>query len=369
MARDRDEEVWRSANTAKGSDVRAGRGSGANRSLSLSPSARSRLARIVARKPEVMVKITGRTRGAQHLKKHLDYVTRNGRLVAETRDGEVLTSRDSVRALHDDWLQDNAVLANGRNTLQAVQSVSIILSMPPGSPPDRVQEAARTWACETFADRHDWLMARHDDKDHPHVHVTVRSVGSDGRRLTAGPKELQGWRERFAHELRRHGVEAEATPRQARGQVRKSAPIAVHKIEGRGTVLAARRREVSLAAREANTAAPRPARGWEAEIGQRQRAIRKAYLERAELLSEGSDPADRQLARDIKRFVAEMPVAVTRRQALAAELRDITDERHSKELQRRITFAPSPANLAKSSSGKTDGPEPGAMTNRPTRRR
>lgn len=369
MTRDRDEEVWRSANTAKGSDVRSGRGSGANRSLSLSPSARSRLARIVARKPEVMVKITGRTRGAQHLKKHLDYVTRNGRLVAETRDGEVLTSRDSVRVLHDDWLQDNAVLANGRNTLQAVQSVSIILSMPPGSPPDRVQEAARTWARETFADRHDWLMARHDDKDHPHVHVTVRSVGNDGRRLTAGPKELQGWRERFAHELRRHGVEAEATPRQARGQVRKSAPIAVHKIEGRGTVPAARQREVSLAAREADTAAPRPAPGWEAEIEQRQRAIQKAYLKRAELLSEGNDPADRQLARDIKRFVAEMPVAVTRRKALAAELRDTTAERHNEELQRRTTLPPSPENLAALPSGRTDGLEAGTATTRPTRRR
>ena len=316
-----------------------------------------------------MVKITGRTRGAQHLKKHLDYVTRNGRLVAETRDGEVLTSRDSVRALHDDWLQDNAVLANGRNTLQAVQSVSIILSMPPGSPPDRVQEAARTWARETFADRHDWLMARHDDKDHPHVHVTVRSVGNDGRRLTAGPKELQGWRERFAHELRRHGVEAEATPRQARGQVRKSAPIAVHKIEGRGTVPAARRREVSLAAREANTAAPRPAPGWEAEIGQRQRAIQQAYLERAELLSEGSDPADRQLARDIKRFVAEMPVAITRRQAVAAELRDVIDERHSEEQRRRKFIPPSPGSLGEAPLDRTVRPEAESVTNRPTRRR
>lgn len=316
-----------------------------------------------------MVKITGRTRGAQHLKKHLDYVTRNGRLVAETRDGEVLTSRDSVRVLHDDWLQDNAVLANGRNTLQAVQSVSIILSMPPGSPPDRVQEAARTWARETFADRHDWLMARHDDKDHPHVHVTVRSVGNDGRRLTAGPKELQGWRERFAHELRRHGVEAEATPRQARGQVRKSNPIAVHKIEGRGTVPASRRREVSLAAKEAETAAPRPAYGWEDEIGQRQRAIQQAYLERAELLSAGNDPADRQLARDIKRFVAEMPVAATRRQALAVELRDVTDKQHNQKLQKRTAIRLSPEGLRKAPSSKTDRPKIENLENHPVRRR
>ena len=369
MTRDRDEEVWRSANTAKGNDVRSGRGSGASRSLPLSPSARARLARIVARKPEVMVKITGRTRGAQHLKKHLDYVTRNGRLVAETRDGEVLTSRDSVRALHDDWLQDNAVLANGRNTLQAVQSVSIILSMWVTPMRSSMSCAARTWSRETFAARHDWLMAFFFYYYETNVNVTVRSVGSDGRRLTAGPKELQGWRERFAHELRRHGVEAEATPRQARGQVRKSAPIAVHKIEGRGTVPAARRREVDAAAREAKTAAPRPAHGWEAEIGQRQRAIQQAYLERAELLSEGNDPADRQLARDIKRFVAEMPVASTRRQALAAELRDIIAKRHSMETQRRVSVPLSSESLGKAPSAGTERPEVGSEVGRPTRRR
>ncbi len=369
MAQNNDEEVWRVANTAKGKDINLGQGSGANRSLSLSPSARSRLVRIVAKRPEVMVKITGRTRGAQHLKKHFDYITRNGKLSVETKDGQVLTSRDSVRALHDDWLQDNAVLAHGRNNLQAVQSVSIILSMPPGNPPDRVQEAARTWARETFADRYDWLMARHDDKDHPHVHVTVRSVSNDGKRLTAGPKELQEWRERFARELRRHGVEAEATPRQARGQVRKSDRIAVHKIEKRGTVPTARRREANLAAREAKAATPRPAFGWEAEIGQRQRAIQQAYLDRAELLSAGNDPADRQLAKDIKRFVAEMPVAATRRQALAAELRGITDERHSEEQQRRTTVPPSPESLAEAPSGRADRPEAEGVTKRPTRRR
>jgi len=369
MAQNRDDEVWRVANTAKGNDVKLGRGSSANRFLSLSNSARSRLARIVAKRPEVMVKITGRTRGAQHLKKHFDYITRNGKLSAETKDGEVLTSREGVRALHDDWLQDNAVLAHGRNNLQAVQSVSIILSMPPGNPPDRVQEAARTWARETFADRYDWLMARHDDKDHPHVHVTVRSVGNDGKRLTAGPKELQEWRERFARELRRHGVEAEATPRQARGQVRKSDRIAVHKIEKRGALPTAKLRETDLAAQEAKAATPRPAFGWEAEIEHRQRAIQQAYLDRAELLSAGNDPADRQLAKDIRRFVAEMPVAATRRQALAAELRGITDERHKEEQQRRAPVPPSSESLVGKPSGEANGPEIEGVTKRPTRRR
>lgn len=116
-------------------------------------------------------------------------------------------------------------------------------------------------------------------------------------------------------------------------------------------------------------AAPRPAPGWEAEIGQRQRAIQQAYLEQAELLSEGSDPADRQLARDIKRFVAEMPVAATRRQVLAVELRDVTDARHSKELQRRIIMPASPESLEKAPSGRMDRTDAVTPANRPMRRR
>jgi type IV secretion system T-DNA border endonuclease VirD2 len=369
MRQNKNEEVWRIANTAKGRDVRVGKGSGATSSRSLSTSARSRLSRIVAKKPEVMVKITGRTRGEQHLKKHLDYITRNGKLSLENKDGLVLTGRDNVRALHDDWLQDNAVLARGKNNLQAVQSVSIILSMPPGNPPDRVQEAARTWARETFSDRYDWLMARHDDKDHPHVHVTVRSVGNDGKRLRVEPKDLQVWRERFARELRRHGVEAEATPRQARGLVRKSDRIEIHKIEKRGKVPTARLRDADLAAKEAKTVAPRPAYGWETEIRQRQRAIQQAYLDRAELLNTGDDPADKQLARDIKRFVAEMPIATTRRAALASELREVSNERHEHERLRRTPNQPSQENLTETPSTKIDGPEIEDRDKRPTRRR
>ena len=77
-------------------------------------------------------------------------------------------------------------------------------------------------------------MARHEDTDHPHVHVAVRAVGHDGLRLAPGPADLQQWRERFARELRRLGVEAEATPRQARGHVSKAERLPVNKIKQRG---------------------------------------------------------------------------------------------------------------------------------------
>ena len=336
------EEVWRLANVGKGQDV--GRGGGKGRS-SLSAAAKARLARIVAKRPEVMVRITGRTRGIVHLKAHLDYVSRNARLEVERSDGVVIRDRQGMRLLHDDWLQANAVMARGRSSPQAVQSVSVILSMPPGNPPDTVQAAARSWARDAFADRHEWVLARHDDKDHPHVHVTVRAVGADGRRLTAGPKELQAWRERFARELRRYGIEAEATPRQARGLTPKADSMAVHKIERRGDVPRVRKAALRQAEREGAAPKPRVRQDWQAAVEQRQEGIKRAYLTHAAMLGMSDDPADRKLGADVERFVAGLAVATTRRQAVAAELRTTFDEGlHRRDI---ITVAPPSASELK----------------------
>ena len=317
MPRDGD-DPWRLPAQKAGRDTTLAPG----RPPSLSPEAKARLARIVRRVPAVMVKITGRSRGIVHLKAHLDYLTRNGRLEGETQDGQPIADRAALRELHEDWLMANALMERDRGVRvgpEKAQSVGIILSMPAGAPPDRVQEAARAWARETFADRHDWLMVRHDDRDHPHVHVSIRAVGSDGRRLVVGPADLQEWRERFAAELRRLGVPAEATPRHARGLVSKAERTVVREVRLRGLEPRAVREERRKAAGDA-VATPREPQGWERAIQQRQASIRAAYLAHAELLDAG-DEADRRLAADVRAFVAGMPVPLNRRQALAAELR------------------------------------------------
>lgn len=364
-ARLREDEVWRLPERRAGSDARLVGGSARPSTAPrppLSPAAKARLARIARRTPEAMVKVTGRARAgagpgtAGHLKAHLDYLTRNGSLRLETSDGEAITDRAALRALHDDWLLANAAEARARTQVpDAAQSVGLILSMPPGTPPDRVEMAARAWARETFADGtganggHDWLMVRHDDRGHPHVHVTVRAVGRDGRRLAPGPDDLRAWRERFARELRRLGVEAEATPRQARGVVPKRDRLAVRSIEGRGidpraraaAAAAARRPSgegdakqpagvrvdtegTSSGRRTAATEPPQP-RDWRRDVADRQEAIRRAYLAHAEGLAASADASDRALARDISRFATGMPLPLAGRDAIAPELRGVLD--------------------------------------------
>ena len=97
MTADLEEEVWRLPQTARGRDTRLGTRSGSDHPPSLSPAAKARLSRIVRRTPEVMVKITGRSRGIVHLKQHLDYITRNGRLLAELQDGTKIETRADLR--------------------------------------------------------------------------------------------------------------------------------------------------------------------------------------------------------------------------------------------------------------------------------
>lgn len=313
-----DEAVWRLPNTGKGQDVRI-RGSGSTCSPSLSSAAKARLLRIVKRTPEVVVKITGRSRGLVHLKQHLDYITRNGRLLGETQDGTKIVTRADVRELHDDWLVANALSERSNPNSTAAQSVGVILSMRAGTPPDRLHEAARAWARESLPNN-DWLMVRHEDKDHPHVHVTIRAVGYDGRRLVTGPADLQKWRETFARELRRHGIEAEATPRQARGTVRRSDRSALHRLSERGSEPIVVKRRTIEANHDASPQRPGKNPRWERTVQQRQQTIRETYLAHATTL-DGGDSADRRLAVDLRAFAAGLPVPLARRQNLAASLR------------------------------------------------
>ena len=143
----------------------------------LTPAMRAKLERIVRRAPEVMVKITGRTKDVAHLKSHLAYITRNGELDAETEQGATLAGRLGLKDLQQRW-EDDAGL-DGKLRRDGSLSINIILSMPPGTDAAAVKESARAFAIETFGNNHDYVFVQHLDNKHPHVHLTVRSLGYD----------------------------------------------------------------------------------------------------------------------------------------------------------------------------------------------
>lgn len=284
---------------------------------------RPRLVRVAGRAPEVMVKVTGRTRDPGHLRDHLDYISRNGALEMEDRDGAVIDGRAAVKELAEDW--GAIAMSDPRRRANTPISLSLVLSMPAETDPTIVRDAARAFAREVFADQFDYAFALHIDAPHPHVHIAVRTLGDDGARLNPKKADLEEWRQVFAQAMRDRGVEAEATPRRARGVTRKAERTPLRKIRERheaglgepARVQRAAYREAAKAAFGGQTAQT----PWETRLLERQARVRSLYLAQAQFLSRSPDTTDRALGAKVETFVRSMPQPDSRRLALARELR------------------------------------------------
>ena len=282
---------------------------------------RARLDRIARRVPEVMVKITGRTRDGGHLKNHLAYIGRNGKLPLEGADGERIQSRGEVAMLVGDWMAE--VEADPRRRKDSAVSLSIVLSMPPGTDPFRMHDASRAFAGRTFGDSHPYVFAFHTDERHPHVHLTVRTLGHDGHKLNPRKADLERWRQTFAAALRDRGVEAEATPRRARGIVMKAETAPVHRIRFRFSRQGGPPPKVDVAAvRDAlDQARETP---WVEASRARQTSIRRYFVAHALAFSRSDSRDDRKLAEDLQTFVKTMPPVRTRAEEIVSRVRERT---------------------------------------------
>jgi len=192
---------------------------------------------------EVLVKISGGGRDADGVQAHFEYIDRHGKLDIETDQGEVLRGKTAATELINDWALDygavpgaphsrSKVGADGKRR-QPRQAFNIVLSMPAGTPPQKVLKAVKKFAREEFAHQHRYAMALHAEEKgkhgmHPHVHLVVKAEHEyGGARLNPRKADLQRWRERFAEYLTELGVAATATRREDRGFVKthKKTPI------------------------------------------------------------------------------------------------------------------------------------------------
>lgn len=266
--------------------------------------ARAKLARIVRRAPEVMVKVTGRQKGGRHVKAHLEYIGRKGDVEIESRDGEILTTKEDIAERAAEW--SDTLQWRSRPT---VSSVSLIFSMPAGIDPEKVLGAVRTLAHAEFSDNHDYVLALHTDTPRPHVHITVQAEGLDRTRFNPRPIQLNRFRERFARELRGRGVAAEATPRRARGRGIAGSSIKLVKLRAR--LRAEASRKITDADRRTNEQAIAVARGQAAlpafiALGtDRWQEIKRAYRKAAVALDATGTADDKDLASDVRGFLAK----------------------------------------------------------------
>jgi hypothetical protein len=312
-----------------GSYGRAGPG----RRLSLTPAQIALIQRTVTRVPEVMVKVTGgggssTWRGTEA---HFSYISRRGELEIETDDGQRLTNRDAGERLINDWDLDldadrkrpDLFATNRRRPPKLVPK--IIFSMPAGTPPQRVLAAVRDFAREEFGLKHRYAMVLHTDEPHPHVHMVVKAVSEEGVRLKIRKATLRSWRQEFAHQLRAHGVEANATERGLRGQSRAPKLDSIFRAARRGesSHMRARVQEVARELQEGSLG-----RAGSAKLQRtRMEVVGGWKAVRDLLLVDGRH----QLADDVARFVNQMPPPRSDKEWLAQKLVESVAQSRAKD--------------------------------------
>jgi hypothetical protein len=285
--------------------------------------------RTLRRTPEVMVKVSGGATSTARAIAHLKYIDRRGELEVETDEGERLKGGDTARSVVEDWELDILAARSGspyRGTAGRKPSKlvhNIVLSMPAGVSPSKLLAASRDFARDEFSLKHRYLMVLHTDQAHPHVHLVVKAVGEDGKRLNIRKATLRGWRRGFAAQLRARGVAANATERAVRGQVRPPVRDGIYRAAERGELR--RGQEHSAPVPRPPGVAIRRAESGAATLQETRRKVVEAWgIVSSQMLNAGHPAAD-----EIWKFLGMMPKPQTEQ----AVLKNISDTRLDKEKQ------------------------------------
>jgi hypothetical protein len=299
--------------------VSHGRGVAAERQLLL-PAQVEQIARTVRHTPEVMVKISGGGQSAKAVAAHFKYLSRQ-EFEIETDEGEHLKGKGSEKTLIEDWDLDLDAAESrspyrgvpGRRPAKLVHN--LVLSMPAGTPAAGVLEASRAFAREQFALKHRYALVLHTDQPHPHVHLVVKAMGEQGRRMNIRKETLREWRRQLASHLRAQGIAANATERVVRGVTKPQKRDGVYRAmrAGRSTHMRTRVESV-VAALRAGVIKSETAK---IQILDTRRSVVRGWLSIREILSAGSSEG---LASEVERFIGDMRPPLTEREWLTQAL-------------------------------------------------
>lgn len=315
--------------------VSYGRRAPAERQLRLLPAQIDQIMRTVRHVPEVMVKISGGGQSAKAVAAHFKYIGRQ-EFEIETDHGEHIRGQEAEKALIADWeLELDAAEsrslyrgASGRKPAKLVHN--IVLSMPKGAPAAGVLEASRVFAREQFALKHRYALVLHTDQPHPHVHLVVKAMSEQGRRINIRKEILREWRRNFARHLRAQGIAANATERAVRGVTKPQKSDGIYRATRAGRSFYMRARAESAAA--ALHAGNMPVERGKKRILDTRRDVIRHWLGVQEALRAAGRAG---LADDVERFIAAMPPPRTEREWMALALTE-----GIRDLRRQPLLAP-----------------------------
>ena len=189
------------------------------------PAERLHISLTVHRAPEVMVKVSGGARTLSGVERHMAYIGREDKLGLDVDSDGHIGGKGFERDLVRDWDLDVDALQNHTRNSGSTRKPpklvhNIIFSMPPGTSPRAVLKAVHRLALNEWALQHRYAMVLHTDDDHPHVHVVLKAMSEQGVRLNIRKATIRSWRMQFAANLGELGVDANATERAVRGQIK-----------------------------------------------------------------------------------------------------------------------------------------------------
>ena len=301
---------------------------GPGRRDQLSPEEIEHISLTVHRAPEVMVKVL--TRGGQDLKavqRHLEYLNRKGELEIETEtdEGERIAGKGIEKELLEDWDLDiqeyrrRADLRPRKDRAPPKLVHKILFSMPPGTPPKKVLEAVKSLAREEFALKHRYAMVLHTDEPHPHVHMVVKAMSEQGKRLNIRKATLRAWRTEFARHLRALGIAANATQRPVRGVNKPRKTDGIYRAGLRDESSHMRDR-AGIVARELVTEGLQVEPG-KARLMETRREVERGWRVVSDILARQGRP---ELAEQVRKFVERLPPPLTEKEWVAISLGQLT---------------------------------------------
>ncbi|WP_051242310.1 relaxase/mobilization nuclease domain-containing protein [Azohydromonas australica] len=238
--------------------------------------------------PQVMVKILSDQKSMGEVRKVLKYVSQDYMLPLQDEQGDVYEGAAATMGLGEQFKYASCTVPEKDGKWRET------FHMEAGMCRGTVDAATLQASVRAFAEAefpgHKYAWAFHAHQEHPHVHLVVRTVNSDFKRLNPRKADLHRWRETFAAELRQRGVEARATRRATRGATKASTVQWEDKAAEQGRLR--KRRGSDVALREDTMLAALTA--WK-------------HVHNA--LAKSDDPRDQQLARDIKAYLARTPMA------------------------------------------------------------